>query len=481
MDKSQGVLLSSNVGAGSRPWPELLGSAHWDGLLDPLDLTLRRLILLCGDLCQVTYDSFNSDSHSKYCGTCRFSRSTLLDRTQFPAAGDLSVAAYLYATSDATAFPGSMVYSMSREAWSKESNWIGYVAVSNDAAAAASGQRVIYVAWRGTIRSLEWVDVLKPDLVDHDDILPEGHPGRGRSRVMKGWYLIYSSTDERSPFSKYSARDQMLAAVRELVARYRNESLSVVCTGHSLGASLATLCAFDIVVNGVSKVGDGAHIPVTAVVFGSPQIGNPEFKKQFEEQPNLRALHVRNMPDLIPLYPSGLLGYANVGKTLQVDSKKSPYVKRDTSPGDYHNLQGILHTVAGWNGKDGEFKLQVKRSVALVNKSSGFLKDSNLVPESWWVERNKGMVLGQNGEWQLEGPAEENLPVPPVVTGKIIDDDVAAVATSSSAKEGKKTGKGSKLLSGLIDQLLCLIHVKPELRELLKTTSEKDSRAVASN
>ncbi|KAG2591169.1 phospholipase A1-II 5-like [Panicum virgatum] len=385
MDASQGVLLSSSlVGAANGPapasWPELLGSRHWDGLLDPLDLTLRRLILLCGDLCQVTYDSFNSDSHSKYCGSCRYSRSTLFARTMFPAAADVDPAAYLYATSQAS-FPGGiMVFSLSREAWSKESNWIGYVSVSTDAAAAATGQRVIYVAWRGTIRTLEWVDVLKPDLVSPD-------------HVMKGWYLIYTSSDERSPFSQHSARDQLLAAVRELVARYNGESLSIVCTGHSLGASLATLSAFDMAVNGVSRVA-GADIPVTAIVFGSPQIGNPEIKKRFEELPNLRTLHVRNKPDLIPLYPSDLLGYANVGDLLAVDSKKSPYVKENTTNvGDYHNLQGILHTVAGWNGNDGEFKLQVHRSVALVNKSSAFLTDDNLVPESWWVERNKGMHL----------------------------------------------------------------------------------------
>lgn len=454
MDASQGVLLSSALvgagGKGSSPaWPELLGSAHWDGLLDPLDLTLRRLILLCGDLCQVTYDSFNSDPHSRYCGRCRFSKATLFSRTQFPAAADVSVAANLYATS-VSSFPGGlMVFSLSREAWSKESNWIGYVSVSTDAAVAATGQRVIYVAWRGTIRTLEWVDVLKPELVALDAILPEGDAAHGHARVMKGWHVIYTSSDERSPFTRYSARDQLLAAVRELMAKYKGESLSIVCTGHSLGASLATLSAFDIVVNGVSKVGD-AHIPVTAIVFGSPQIGNPEFKKWFEELPNLRALHVRNKPDLIPLYPSNLLGYANVGDLLSVDSKKSPYLKPDTTNvGDYHNLQGILHTVAGWNGKDGEFKLQVKRSVALVNKSCAYLKDDNLVPESWWVERNKGMVLGETGEWQHEQPEKENLPVPPVVTGRVIDDDVASTAVGKEAKipaEGKKKDTGAKLL-----------------------------------
>ncbi|KAL6614641.1 hypothetical protein ACP70R_036911 [Stipagrostis hirtigluma subsp. patula] len=463
MDASQGVLLSTTLvgGAkGSPSWPELLGSAHWDGLLDPLDPTLRRLILLCGDFCQVTYDSFNSDTHSRYCGSCRYSRASLFARTLFPAAADVSAAAYLYATSVAS-FPGGlMLFSLSREAWSKESNWIGYVAVSTDAAAAAAGRRVIYVAWRGTIRTLEWVDVLKPELVSPDAVLPEGDPARGHARVMKGWYLIYTSSDERSPFSKHSARDQLLAAVRELVARYKGENLSIVCTGHSLGASLATLCAFDIAVNGVSRVpggGGGADIPVTAIVFGSPQIGNPEFKKRFDELPNLRALHVRNKPDMIPLYPSGLLGYANVGDLLAVDSKKSPYLKDDTTNiGDYHNLQGILHTVAGWNGKDGEFKLQVHRSVALVNKSSAFLKDENLVPESWWVERNKGMVIGEDGLWQLAPPAEEHLPVPPVVTGKVINDDVAASkeakipaeeAKIPAEEQKKKKGSGTKLFS----------------------------------
>ncbi|KAE8790439.1 Phospholipase A1-II 5 [Hordeum vulgare] len=99
MGASQGVLLSSTlVGAGSNgapAWPELLGSAHWDNLIDPLDFTLRRFVFLCGDLCQVTYDSFNSDSHSKYCRTCRFSRATVFSRTQFPAAADISVATNL--------------------------------------------------------------------------------------------------------------------------------------------------------------------------------------------------------------------------------------------------------------------------------------------------------------------------------------------------------------------------------------------------
>lgn len=69
-------------------------------------------------------------------------------------------------------------------------------------------------------------------------------------------------------------------------------------------------------------------------------------------------------------------------------------------------VQAMLHVVAGWNGKKGEFKLMVKRSIALVNKSCEFLKDECLVPGSWWVEKNKGMIKDENGEWVI-APVEE--------------------------------------------------------------------------
>ncbi|OAY75573.1 Phospholipase A1-II 5, partial [Ananas comosus] len=331
----------------SHEWREshnhLLGSEHWRGLLDPLDPALRRLILLSGDLCQVTYDAFNDDPNSAYCGSCRYSKPSLLRRVAFvpppsaPAAGL------------AVSLPeGFLLFSKSREAWSRESNWIGYVAVGDD----VDRGRVIFAAWRGTIRTLEWADVLQPELVSIDDILsssPAGDDGElDKPKVMKGWTLV--------------ARHAAESAGR---------GLSIVCTGHSLGAALATLSAFDVVENGIARVG-GRPVPVAAIVFGSPQLGNAAFRKRLESLPNLRVLHVKNKPDLIPLYPSGLLGYVDAGDLLVV-----------------------------------------KRSVALVNKSSAYLKDECLVPESWWAEKNKGMVLGDDGEWRLAPPAEEDLPVPP--------------------------------------------------------------------
>lgn len=394
-------------------WAELLGSDNWSNLLDPLDLSLRRLILQCGDLCQVTYDAFISDPHSRYCGASRYGKRILLSKTHFPSAADLTVADFLYATSDLD-LPIAFLYSLSREAWSRESNWIGYVAVSSDSAAITTRRRDIYVAWRGTIRDLEWRDVLEPELVPLKPLLASSAAdNHDEPKVMKGWHTIYTTSDPKSPFNKSSARDQLLSTIKQLVRTYSGESLSIVCVGHSLGASLAILSAFDIVSSGLSRLGENDHFPVCAVVFGSPQIGNKAFNENLNKQPKLRVLHVKNKIDLIPLYPTGLLGYVDTGTDLVVDGRKSPYLKDSKNPSDWHNLQGILHAVAGWDGDEKAFELKVKRSLALVNKSSEYLKDECLAPGSWWVEKNKGMVVRPGGEWELAPLDPDNVPIPP--------------------------------------------------------------------
>lgn len=71
----------------------------------------------------------------------------------------------------------------------------------------------------------------------------------------------------------------------------------------------------------------------------------------------------------------------------------------------------MLHVVAGWNGKNGKFELKVNRNIALVNKSCALLKEECLVPECWWVEKNKGMLKTENGDWVMATPDDEDKPV----------------------------------------------------------------------
>lgn len=412
-------------------WPVLLGQTNWTGLLDPLDLHLRTLILRCGDFCQATYDAFNNDANSKYAGSCRYGHSSFFDKIMLQDAANYQIVSFLYATALVSVPEAFLLHSMSRESWDRESNWIGYIAVTTDEVSKAIGRREIYVAWRGTTRNYEWVNVLgaelesaapllKPEGLKHElknggndgghtsssDDKDEDDDNAKVPKVMKGWLSMYISDDPKSAFTKSSARVQLVTKLNELREKYKGEKLSIALTGHSLGASLAIVSAFDLVENGISD------IPVTAIVFGCPQVGNKAFKSRIAEHPNLKILHTRNTIDVIPHYPGRLLGYRNIGTELVIDTRKSPYLKDSKNPSDWHNLQAILHIVAGWNGDEGEFELKVKRSVALVNKSCDYLKPECSVPALWWVEKNKGMQLDQSGEWVLAPPADEDLPVP---------------------------------------------------------------------
>ncbi|KAJ8752110.1 hypothetical protein K2173_001785 [Erythroxylum novogranatense] len=401
-------------------WAELLGCNNWENLLDPLDLNLRRLVLQCGDFCQATYDSFNNDQNSKYCGTSRYGKPSFFKKVMLENAENYQVFSFLYGTARVSVPEAFLLHSQSRESWDRESNWIGYIAVTSDEHSKVLGRREVYIPFRGTTRNYEWVDILgvksdsaspllrkiRYDKVNTSSDSSDSEDDDEESpKVMRGWLTMYVSEDPKSPFTKVSLRNQLVNKVKELLEKYQGENLSIIFTGHSLGAALAIIAAFDIVENGID-------IPVSAFVFGSPQVGNKAFDDRLKKYPNLNVLHTVNKIDVIPHYPGRLMGYVHTGTEFVIDTRKSPSLKDSKNPSDWHNLQAMLHVVAGWNGEEGEFALKVKRSLALVNKSCAFLKEELLVPESWWIEKNKGMVKNEDGEWASVPPDEEDLPVP---------------------------------------------------------------------
>uniref|UniRef100_A0A452ZZ64 Phospholipase A1 n=1 Tax=Aegilops tauschii subsp. strangulata TaxID=200361 RepID=A0A452ZZ64_AEGTS len=322
-------------------WKELHGERSWEGLLRPLDLELRRTVIWYGEMAQATYDAFNYEKHSPHAGHSRFGSKRFFEHVMLPG--------------------HAAAYRISR---SKESNWIGYVAVATDAGKATLGRRDVVVVWRGTIQALEWIKDLEFAMVHPKGIL--GEVTGAEAMVDRGWFSIYTSTDQASTHNKVSARKQVLAEVRKLVDTYKDEEVSITVTGHSLGAALATLSAFDIAENGYNCT-PAAAFPVTAFAFACPRVGGAGFKRRFNTATaaGLRVLRVCNARDIVPRYPG--LPYHDVGVELAIDTSASPYLK---APGDenvWHNLECYLHGVAGAPTASGQgFEDVVERDVALV-------------------------------------------------------------------------------------------------------------------
>lgn len=110
------------------------------------------------------------------------------------------------------------------------------------------GQQSIYVSFRGSESIQNWIDNLDAVLTDY--------PLCSNCEVHKGFYKAEQAT-----------YGDVLTQVRSLQSQF--PSYSVVCTGHSLGASIALLTTLDLVNSGVQNV--------KLWNFGSPRVGNTEF------------------------------------------------------------------------------------------------------------------------------------------------------------------------------------------------------------
>ena len=340
-------------------WREILGENDWVGLLDPMDKLLRAELIRYGEMAQACYDGFDFDPFSKYCGSCKYPREMFFKGLEMEGHG-YEVTRYLYATSNIN-LPNFFRNSRWPKVWSKNANWIGYVAISNDETSKKLGRRDIIISWRGTVTRLEWIH----DLMDFlRSVSDEQIPCPDRNvKAEAGFLDLYTDKDKNCRYCKFSAREQILSEVKRLCELYHNEEISVTVTGHSLGSALAILSAYDIAETGLNIGPNNQARPICVFSFSGPRVGNERFKERLDEL-GVKVLRLVNVHDMVPKAP-GLVfnehspmewmkiakglpwSYYHVGVELALDHKNSPFLKDTNDPTCSHNLEALLHLLDG--------------------------------------------------------------------------------------------------------------------------------------
>nr|GMD86469.1 phospholipase A1-II 1-like [Ipomoea batatas] len=356
--KGERELKMSGSGIGNiwnHGWKELSGSENWKDLLEPRNL---------------------------------FENTGLVKGNPFK----YEVTKYFYATSQLPVLLWD---------W-KESDWIGYVAVATDEGKVGLGRRDIVVVWRGTVRPLEWADDAIFLFVNAPLIFPKNPD----PLVHEGWYFMYTTTTDKDDGK--SPRDEIREEVARLVELYKDEEVSITVIGHSLGASMATLNAVDLAANPINN--NNKDIPVTAFLYASPKVGDLNFQKAFSNQQNLRALRISDAHDLVPNVP--LFGwkdgetialskaYEDVGVGLQIESKKSYYLK--TKDLNYHDLMLYMHGIDLYRTSKGKFERIGDFDLAKVNKYQDALNDKYGIPIAWFDIKDRVMVQLPNGNYIVD-------------------------------------------------------------------------------
>ncbi|XP_021756168.1 phospholipase A(1) DAD1, chloroplastic-like [Chenopodium quinoa] len=298
-------------------WKEYMGARDWEGLLDPLDENLRDEILRYGSFIEATYRGFDFDPGSPSFGSSKYKKKSFFRDCGLPTPG-FRLTRHLRATS------GIQVPEWAQSNWSPvKTSWIGYVAVCNDKAMIDHlGRREVVIALRGTATCLEWLENLRATLapvpgstsINNDNMDPRDLDGP--PMVESGFLSLYTSGTDMWP----SLQDSIRMEVSRILELYQDKQpLSITITGHSLGAALATLAAYDI-----KTTFDRAPL-LTVISFGGPRVGNQSFRSLVDKQ-GTKILRVVNPSDLITKVPGFVTD--NTEEFVNINNKSTSPTKK---------------------------------------------------------------------------------------------------------------------------------------------------------
>lgn len=155
----------------------------------------------------------------------------------------------------------------------------------------------LYASYRGSTNIVNWIDNIQIRKV-----YPYNDTSIG---VSKGFYKEYTHV-----------KDQVLNNFELLSKKYNTKQMLV--TGHSAGASMATLLAYDIL-----TLYPQYNVKYL-ITFGSPRVGNSEFVSKMKKF-NIESYRVTHYYDIVPHVPEEVLGYLHISNEIWYNEKNSEY------------------------------------------------------------------------------------------------------------------------------------------------------------
>lgn len=176
----------------------------------------------------------------------------------------------------------------------------------------------ITIVFRGSESSFDW----------DTNLSTQQERAEFDQKIIQGAIVDSEEKDKVYPYESGSSSGALMHrgfvaayfSVRDEIHDYiKNQPVSTaVVTGHSLGGALATLCAVDIQFNFSDKIQT-----IEAYTFGSPKVGNNEFRDSFNRRVPNSYRFVQGM-DIVPELPRWWQGgYQHVDKEFRIGQRFS--------------------------------------------------------------------------------------------------------------------------------------------------------------
>ena len=222
------------------------------------------------------------------------------------------------------------------------------------------------IAFRGTDGVLDWYE---DSFFEQVEFTPVSGDASQTVHICDGFHSVYTT----SRGSELSMRDQVFKMVHD----HRIRSLTI--TGHSLGAALANIFAYDLACS-------DSRVAIRNVTFASPRVGVRSWHDKYMANAALAGATVRvyNHHDIVPTVPAFPgMDFTHVGQPFQVNFKRK-----------HHFLPhyGSRHSIANY-GVVLEHALASPEQVWV-----GFFQDQTDTDKEM---KSEAPVFGSHAEWSL--------------------------------------------------------------------------------